>query len=303
MSDAPLVSVVMPVWNAGAYLSPAVESILAQSLADFELIAVDDGSTDGSARVLAATAARDSRVRVITQENKGLIAALNVGTAAVRGRYIARMDNDDIAYPDRFARQVAAMDADPDLVALGSQIRLIDPEGRALRPLHLPLKHEEIDREHIGRQRMGLCHPATMIRADVFARIGPYRHGVPSAEDIDLWLRLAEVGRLANLEDCLLDYRQHAKSIGYMRRHEQNVSAWKAAQAAAARRGVDFTVPAPTTKRAAKALPAQAFQRWGWWALGGGEIATARYYARKALLRHPFAVESWKLAYCAIRGH
>lgn len=301
-APTPLISVVMPVWNAGAYLAPAIDSILGQSFGDFELIAVDDGSTDGSAAVLAAAAARDARVRVIAQENAGVAAALNAGIAAARGTYVARMDADDIARPDRFALQIARLKADPDLVALGGQILLIDPEGRALRQLVLPTAHDAIDAKHLGAHGMGMCHPTAMIRTAALRQVGGYDAAHPGAEDIDLWLKLAEIGRLANLEEIVLNYRQHFVSVGYRKRYEQLLSAWTYAQAAAARRGLPFDAPAPTRDSAEAVSTARVAERWGWWALGGGEIATARRYAWQLLARHPFNRGSWRLAYCALRG-
>jgi glycosyltransferase involved in cell wall biosynthesis len=115
------VSVVLPVFNGGPYLGEALESLLAQSLGDFELIAIDDGSTDGSRGVLEGFTARDSRLRVISRENSGHAATLNEGVLRATAAYVAIMDNDDIAAPERLEKQVAFLDAHPHVAAVGSQ--------------------------------------------------------------------------------------------------------------------------------------------------------------------------------------
>ena len=302
MIETPLISVVMPVWNARSYLALAVESILSQTFTNFELIAIDDGSTDGSDKLLVELAARDGRVRMITQQNAGVTSALNTGLAAVRGTYVARMDADDIARPKRFDRQIAYMEADPSTVVLGGQFVLIDPDGRPLRQLSLPLDHEAIDKRHLGGADMGICHPTAMIRRDALEKVGGYNTALPVAQDFDLWLRLAEVGQLANLNEIVLDYRQHSMSLGYLKRQLQEECARSAAAAAIARRGL--RVPEVSIRRPERKVERRndILRRWGWWALSGGNIATARHYAALALLNNPLSLENWRLGYCALRG-
>src|ERR1700722_2036753 len=121
---APRLSVLMPVFNGGRFLAAAVESILKQSLRDFELIAIDDGSTDQSASLLSQLAGSDDRIRVIRQANAGIVTALNRALELARGEYIARMDADDAALPSRLARQAAFLDGHPDVAVVGSAITL-----------------------------------------------------------------------------------------------------------------------------------------------------------------------------------
>ncbi len=295
----PRISVVLPVYNALPYLEEAVASVLGQSFADFELIAIDDGSTDDSLAVLQRLADGDARLRIITRENRGITPTLNEGIAAATGEFIARMDGDDICLPDRFARQVAFLDRHPEVVVVGGRFLVIDPEGRPLVTMAMPPDHTEIDARHMGGRTMALCHPAAMIRRDAALAVGGYCEEYVNAQDIDFWLRLAEVGRLANLDEVLLKYRQHPKSVGYARRAQQVMSAWQAAQRAAERRGIAFDVPPPETAPATAELP---YRKWGWWALTEGHVATARHYAFKTLRTTPFDRESWRLAYSTLRG-
>ncbi len=297
----PKVSVVMPVYKAERYLAQAVDSILAQSFPDFELLAVNDGSPDGSGGMLESYSARDSRVKQIHRENGGVTAALQTGIAAAQGLYIARMDSDDIALPERFARQVAYLDAHPDIAALGTQFLLIDPDGRPLKQMELPLDHAAIDARLVSEQGLALCHPSVMMRADVLAQLGGYDTRFPKAQDIELFLRMGEVGRLANLPEVLMEYRQHPDSIGYADRSGQAHLAWRAGKEAAARRGLPFDAPEPTGRSHAQGR-ADIWRKWGWWALSAGHVATARHYGRRAVLDGPFNKENWRLAAMALRG-
>lgn len=134
----PLISVVMPVRDGAAFLEQAVRSILGQSLRELELIAVDDGSTDGTAALLAGFAAGDGRVRVLGGAARGLVGCLNRGVDAARGRYVARMDADDVAHAGRLARQVAVLEGDERVAVVGSAWRVIDPAGALLRVVRPP---------------------------------------------------------------------------------------------------------------------------------------------------------------------
>src|SRR5207237_7493623 len=135
MLQAPRVSVLLPVWNGEAFLEQAMESILRQTLSSFELIVIDDGSTDRTAAIADEFASRDDRVRVLRRPHEGLSATLNAGIAAARGEYVARMDADDISVPDRLQKQVAYLDAHPGSVALGTWIEVLAEETR-----HIGLK-------------------------------------------------------------------------------------------------------------------------------------------------------------------
>ena len=145
----PAISVLLPVYNAERFIREAVDSVLFQSLGDFELLALDDGSTDGSLIILREYEARDNRVRIITRENRGLVASLNDLIAAARGRYLARMDSDDISMPQRFERQVMFLESSPDHVAVGGWVIHIDENGLPIGPITSPTLHFDIDQAHL----------------------------------------------------------------------------------------------------------------------------------------------------------
>lgn len=296
----PTVSVLMPVYNASCYLNAALDSILAQTFADFEVIAVDDGSTDGSSDILGKAASRDDRVIVLRQQNSGVTKALNAGLQAARGIFIARMDADDIALPDRFEKQVVYLKSNPSCVAVGGQVLLIDQDDRALCRLPVPHDHAAIDQYHLTACLSAVCHPTAMIRASAIREIGGYRDVFVSAQDVDLFLRLAEVGTLANLGEVVLRYRQHMTSIGYSKRFEQRHSGWRAARDAAARRGQQFTVSEPTQEGTETQL-ADVFLKWAWWAHSEGNVATFWHYARKFFLKRPLSQQTLRLMYAGLK--
>lgn len=208
---APLVSVLLPVRNGERYINDAISSILSQSLSDFELIVVDDHSSDGTAGRLSAFANTDSRLVLLQSSQPGLVPALEAGRARARGRYIARMDADDIAAPSRLEQQAITLEANPRLVALGGQVAVIDENGAFVRTGHFPIHVAEC-RTHLSLAAP-FCHPAVMMRREPLDECGGYRSTYAPAEDYDLWLRLARLGDFANLPTCVLSYRRHPVSV------------------------------------------------------------------------------------------
>jgi glycosyltransferase involved in cell wall biosynthesis len=207
----PRVSVVLSVYNGAAYLRQAMESVAAQTLANFELIVVDNASTDATPAVLDAF--HDARlVRLRNAQHLTLAASCNVGLAAARAELIARMDADDVALPARLERQAAAMEANPALVLLGSAVELIDAEGRPLRIRTPPLGDSEVRWHQLFW--CGFTHPSVLLRRAALAQEDPgYDPRLATGEDYDLWVRLQRHGRVANLPDVLVRYRQHAASL------------------------------------------------------------------------------------------
>ena len=223
---APSLSVVMSVYNGERFLAAAIESVLAQTWGDFEFLILDDGSRDGTARILADAAGRDPRIRVIARENRGLIAALNTLLAEARAPLVARMDADDIALPERFARQMAFLAANPDVGVLGTWTEDIDEDGNPyplLAPDH-PVNHAAF----LAAVEAGaplLCHPAVMYRRDLVLGVGGYHPAYRHCEDLDLWLRLAGVTRIANLPERLIRYRHYGQQVSSRHTTEQQVNA------------------------------------------------------------------------------
>jgi len=233
-APAPRVSVVLPVYDGEPFLVEAVHSILAQSLRDFELIAIDDGSRDGSGEILGRLARNDGRLTALHQDNAGMVASLNRAIALARGEFIARMDQDDVAHPERFARQVAFLDTHPDIVVVGCAVTLIDECGKHIREVDYPCTPEAVaEFLQIGAP---LAHPTVMMRRAAVLSVGGYRQAYRFAEDYDLWLRMAERYRLANLPDRLLLYRQHASKQSSTYAVEQRFATRMALAAARCRR-------------------------------------------------------------------
>jgi GT2 family glycosyltransferase len=208
---SPAISVLMAVYNGERFLAAAIESVLAQSLSDFELVIVDDGSTDGSADILADYAERDPRVVLHQQPNQGAPTALNAGAALARAPLIARLDADDVALPGRLEAQHRRFCSDPALAMVGGQVIVVDEHDRAIAAAAYPLSDAEIRREFA--KTTPFVHSAVTMRKEIFERAGGYRPHFDLAEDLDLWLRIAEHGELANLDSAVVRYRIHENQV------------------------------------------------------------------------------------------
>lgn len=193
----PSVSVLMPLHNEEKFLRAAIASIRAQTVADWELVAVDDGSTDGTAGILAAAAAADRRIRVLHNRERGLVPALNLGLAACRSELVARMDGDDIAHPERLATQLAIFAAKPGTGLVAASFRHFPRSGLKIGMLAYEewqnsLKSHELIMHDIFVESP-FVHPGVMFRREIVERLGGYRN-MGWAEDYDLWLRMAGGG-------------------------------------------------------------------------------------------------------------
>lgn len=206
---APRLTVLLPVYNAAPYLGEAVRSVLGQSFADFELLAIDDGSTDESLDILRSFG--DSRMRIERNGvNLGLIATLNKGLDLARGEYVARMDGDDVAMPRRLEAQVALMDGDAGLGACGMFIETFGHGRPAVQ--RYPVRNEQVQCHLLGYTPM--AHPTVMFRKPMFDHHGlRYDRNFPHAEDFDLLERASHCFRLANIPEVGLRYRLHATQV------------------------------------------------------------------------------------------
>ncbi len=218
----PKISIVMPVYNAASYLRDALHSIVGQTFSDWELVAVNDGSTDSSLDILESFAKRDARIRIHTQSNSGIVDALNNGIGLARAPIIARMDADDIAMPDRLQRQWDYLNTNPECIAVGGSILKIDGDSDSLGVDSLATEHDQIEQALLHRET-GLFHPTVMYRAAEVRSAGLYRKQYEWVEDHDLWLRLAERGKLANLKEVVLCYRLHSQSVCWQRTQTQRM--------------------------------------------------------------------------------
>ncbi|MGN6725846.1 MAG: glycosyltransferase family 2 protein [Tepidisphaeraceae bacterium] len=291
----PKVSVILPAYNSERYIGAAVQSILDQTFGDFEFIIVNDGSTDGTEAILRKFAGRDSRIKLISRPNTGYVRALNEAAEHASGTYVARMDGDDIALPERFARQVAYLDAHPEAVIVGTSYDLIDHRGRRLRTQHQPTDDAALQRDCLAGTTP-LCHPTTMFRRSSFEQAGRYDEAFYPAEDLNLWLRLGEIGQLACLPDVLLRYRLHAGSVSETKQTQQVAAARRACEAAGARRGVSIDFKAGAGWREiGKSARLNQTMKYGWWAFESGERATAHAYGWSAVRQCPWSAKAWRL--------
>ena len=209
-ANKPAISVLMPVFNAERHLDAAIASIVAQDFCDWEMVAVDDGSTDGSLEILNRWVARDPRVRVINNaDNKGQTRCLNQGLAECRGEWVARQDADDVSHPKRFSRQTAHIAGHPEIVLLGAQGILINDNGGRIGLLDVPLDANGI--AWCAPFLNPFLHTAVMFRRDTVMEAGGYDEEFRIAQDYELWTRLAAVHPAANLPGRLVSYR-HAES-------------------------------------------------------------------------------------------
>jgi len=240
MGEDPKTSVVMPVNNGERWLAEAIESVLAQTFTALELIIVDDGSTDASPDIIAAMSGRDSRIRAVRQPRRhGLVSALNRALALARAPLLARLDTDDIALPERLARQARSFNEQPTLVLLGTSAEKIDENGRHIGDVRRETQSERLTT--LLRKSNPFVHSSVMMRTALVQKLGGYREAFLGAEDVDLWLRLSEHGTVANLPQPLVRYRIHGGNVTGRLGVRQCFSARLAGASALARRtsGVD----------------------------------------------------------------
>jgi glycosyltransferase involved in cell wall biosynthesis len=216
--ESPRVSVIIPVYGQAQYLSRAIDSILTQTFRELELILIDDGSPDDSPAIVDDYARGDSRVIVRHQENRGISGALNAGLEIARGFYIARLDGDDIATPDRIARQVAFLDAHPEVGLMGGAITMIDESERKLGTFINPTDPSMLKTEMLVRN---VVSPTHMLRRDLLRELGGWRSTFDFAEDYDLMLRVADRANLGNVIDITGYYRMHPAQATSTHGHRQ----------------------------------------------------------------------------------
>ncbi|MBF2072893.1 MAG: glycosyltransferase [Synechococcales cyanobacterium C42_A2020_086] len=294
MTQPPLISVLLSVYNAERYLAQAVESILNQTLTDFEFLITDDGSCDRSLPILQDYAAQDARIRLWQAQNQGLPRSLNRMLAVARGEFIARMDADDISLPERFARQVEFLRAHPQVVCLGTAQDWIDEDGERLFSYIPDTANADLQTAMLAGHNH-LCHPATMMRRAALCAVGGYDENLRSAQDLDLWLRLGEIGELANLPEVLFQYRLHFNSISEKHLKQQSANAQAICQRAWQRRGIQGEYTAHTVSWRHRLL-----LQVGWQTFNRGKRRKAMAHGARAIRVIPFNREGWRLLICAL---
>jgi glycosyltransferase involved in cell wall biosynthesis len=304
----PDVSVVMSVHNDRDSLAGTLDSILSQDSVLFEFIVVNDGSTDGSGDLLDDYARRDSRMRVIHQENTGLTLALIRGCAAARGRFIARQDADDISLPGRLARQFAFLEANPEMVMTACGMRRIGLNQEILGEFV-----QNGDELHQGLGKLNAAelsgpphHGSVMFRRSAYQAAGGYRAAFRVAQDLDLWLRLWEVGKCLAIPDILYEASWRMGAISHLRRDEQLQSTGVLLACARARRAGASDAPlleqwerkcsTRSARRPSAGMTALDEARYYYFLAGSmrrSAPARARAYYAQALWRWPFYLRAW----------
>jgi hypothetical protein len=210
--QSPEISVLLSCYNGSVWLPAAITSVLGQTYTPFEFVIVDDGSTDRSWSIIQNYSDQDKRIRAIKKENTGLTDSLNVGIRAARGRWIARIDADDLNEPTRLAEQIGFLRLHPGMVLLGSGFAEIDARGSVIRVHRRPFAHGRLVRDLRRLQRF-FPHSSAMFRRDVALKVGGYNVRFRKAQDWDLWLRMAELGEISCLSKPLVKIRKHADQI------------------------------------------------------------------------------------------
>jgi glycosyltransferase involved in cell wall biosynthesis len=218
LMSIPAISVIMPVYNAECFVADALHSILRQSFSDFECIVINDGSTDGTKKILEDIAISDSRIKLIQHEKRGLVATLNEGLTTARASLIARMDADDISLPDRLHIQWRKMKKEKNIILSGCAVRYMSPDGRLGRKAFFPRSEGISTHLYWGSP---FSHPTVIFRRDSVLSVGGYREVFTFCEDYDLWLRIHKLGKMDNIPVILYYYRLHEQSVSRQNIHPQ----------------------------------------------------------------------------------
>ncbi len=297
----PAISILMSTYNDKKYINAAVDSILNQTFANFEFIIINDGSTDGTLEILEDYVKKDCRIRLISRENKGLVSSLNEGIDLARASLIARIDADDIAIDNRLDEQIKYLEKHTDVVCVGSYFEIIDNNTYSLMLTKTPISNADIQKE-LMKGHSVICHPSVIMRKDAVLKAGKYRQEFHPAEDLDLWLRLGEIGKLSNIPKKLMKYRVLNSSICGTSGNVQFLAAKKAHTEACKRRCVKTEFEPTSHFRSSKTDESKYIfiLKYGWWAFNYKNKIAAKAYAFKALKLCPFNLKSWQLLYCAV---
>lgn len=219
----PIVSVLMSVYNDEKYVSMAIESILNQSFKDFEFIIINDGSTDKTMKILKEYEGKDSRIVLIDQENKGLTKSLNIGIKKAKGKYIARMDSDDISHPLRLQNQLEFLENNQEYGFVGTNVEKIDANGNHIEYNTTKHTNEEIQKTLCTRNCF--AHGSVMINKELVGKILQYDEEFKYAQDYRLWAKIAKEFKVVNLQEPLYKLRLHENSISKEKIEQQSIYA------------------------------------------------------------------------------
>lgn len=298
---APLISVLMPVYNVEKYISDAIESILSQTLKNFEFIIIDDGSIDDSKKIIIEYQKKDSRIKFISRENKGIVFTRNELLSIANAPYFAIMDSDDISYPERLSEQFSFLKNNSDYLIVGCRDLLIDPDGDPIMVINNLFEHDEIDFANLNVTTFQTLN-AYMAVTEAVKGIGCYRESVVYAEDRDLFLRIAEIGKVKVLPKVLYKYRQHFVSTCVEKVDEVGMFVEQVILDAFRRRNLTppkFEHIKTTQVKKRK----DYFSAWAWFAFKSNYLSTARKYAFRLAVYEPISYNTWLLVYCLMRDY
>ena len=211
------ISIILPVYNAEKYISQTLDSIINQSFSDYELIIIDDGSTDDSSKIINNY--RDDRIKYYKNiKNSGIVFSLNRGLEIASSEYIARIDSDDICLKDRLLHQFEFLEANKNVGVCSCNIKYIDASGNEGEIIKMPLSSDETKINFLFGNP--IIHPASMFRRELALRVGGYTVGMEPAEDYDFWLKLSEICDIQNINEVLLKYRVHSTNYSKIKRNE-----------------------------------------------------------------------------------
>lgn len=219
-----LVSIILPTWkNAGEYINRSIDSVIAQSYLNWELLIIDDGLTDNTEEIIKGYAEKDPRIKFLKNEsNIGLQKTLNKGINKAKGEYIARIDDDDVwVDKDKLARQVEFLESNTDHVLVGTGVVVVDEEGKEMLRYLVPETDRDIRSRLLGKNCF--VHSSIIMRKDTVLSLGGYDESQETKhlEDYDLWLRLGTLGKLANLPFYMVNFTQRSESISSVNKREQ----------------------------------------------------------------------------------
>lgn len=238
----PTVSVLMPNYNKAPFLPAAIASVQAQTLSDWELILVDDGSTDGSWKIIAAAAAADPRIRAFRQAHAGINQTRNFALAQARSEFLAVLDSDDECHPERLAKQAAYLEEHPDCGVVGSNYEVIDEQGRRLRKVSQPLTDKDIREAFFFFNPVR--HSALCFRQACVRELGGYSLDWFGVEDLEILMRFGTRWQLANLPEYLARYRVFANNFSHQFQGDMIRNTLRLRRQAVRRWGYQFTVRA-----------------------------------------------------------
>ncbi|MCK4785888.1 MAG: glycosyltransferase, partial [Desulfobacteraceae bacterium] len=216
--DAPVISVIMPVYNGEKYLCESIDSVLKQTYTNFEFIIINDGSVDSTREIILSY--NDPRICLIdNKKNMGLTKSLNRGLQIARGKYIARMDADDISAPDRLRKELDFLQAHQDYAAVGTFLKVLNEYSKVIGTIEKPVEDAEI-RRFLKRDNC-IAHGSAMIRKMCLLNVGLYDESIERAQDYELWLRVSEKYKIANIPEYLYMWRNHRRNISAEHSNEQ----------------------------------------------------------------------------------